>query len=92
MQRQRPQHRRQRVGGADREIDAPGNDDEGHAHRHDRDETRVLGQLREVLGVEKLVLLDEGRHPLAVLVHCEHPFARAIFRHPEFRRAHGTAE
>ena len=30
-------------------------DHEGHAHGHDGEEARVLGQLGEVLGVEELV-------------------------------------
>ena len=49
------QHSRQRVNGSDAQVDLASDDHEGHAHGHDGEEARVLGQLGEVLGVEELV-------------------------------------
>ena len=48
-------HARQRVHRADRQIDAARDDDDGRAHRHDRDEARVGGGLDQRVRVEEVV-------------------------------------
>jgi hypothetical protein len=75
---QRPEHRGQRVNGAHGKINAARDDDEGGAHRHDGDEAGVLGQLREVLGVEELVLLLHHRLAFASRVRGKDPLALAL--------------
>ena len=85
-------HRREGVDRADGKIDASGDDDERHAHRHDRDEARVLGELREVLRVQELVPLHERRRALTVGVGDEHPLAGPVRPLLEERRADRPTE
>ena len=63
------QYPRQRVNGPHAQVDLAGDDHEGHAHGHDGEEARVLGQLGEVLGVEELVhpFLGGGAVSIGVL-------------------------
>jgi hypothetical protein len=88
----RPQHRRQRIDGADGEIDAAGDDHERRPDGHDREEARVLGELGEVLRVEELVFLDEHGRAFAVRPGGEDPHPFALLVHFEHRHLHRAAK
>lgn len=80
------------VDGADGEIDTAGDDHERHADGHDGDEGRVFGELREILGVEKLVFLDRERHPFAGRIGGVNAGAGTVGSAFKNRSAHGAGE
>ena len=80
---------------ADRKINAAGNDDEGRAHRHDGDETGVLGHLRQILRVEEFILRDDDRFAFASGIRVKNALAFALrvgFKKRDFDRAAKNSE
>src|SRR6185295_10195939 len=62
----------------DRQIDTARYDHERGPHRHNRNKTRVLGQLREILGVEELIFFDNHRFALARGIDVKHALPLAL--------------
>ena len=67
-------------------------DHEGHAHGHDGEEARVLGQLGEVLGVEELVHPFLGGGAVSIGVLGEYSLALTIGSGFKERALDRTAE
>src|SRR5690242_9913251 len=78
MKYHRRQHRRKGIYRADRQIDSARNDHERCANRHDRDKARVLRKLRQVLGIEELILFDNHSLALTRRIDAKHAFALAL--------------
>ena len=92
VQEESTDNRGQRVNGAYGKVNAARDDHNRHAHGHDGDEARVLGELSEVLRIEEFVFLDRQRHPIAGRVGGEDALRRAVRPGREDRHRHPTAE
>ncbi len=88
---QRSTDRSKRVGCADGKINAAGDDDKGHSHGHNREETGVLRNLNQSSRIEELVDRDESRCLLSVRTGLKNPFlfARVVLK---FWKLNGAAK
>src|SRR5262245_45947883 len=75
MEDQSSKDRGEGIDGADRKVDAAGNDDEGRADGHDGRETGVFGEVCETLSVEEFVFLDSDEFPFSGGISAKDAFA-----------------